>query len=364
MSEVIGAIKARWDQNGGAAGAFGAALDIERPTFDGVGRSQEFEHATISWHPELGAFWTWGGIRDKWTEFGREQFGYLLCDEVDAGDNRGKINHYRTMQLPDRPDASIYWTGATGAHEVHGGIRARWSELGWQTSWLGYPTSDEYSFVEGGRVSTFERGAIYWWPDTGALELGDIVVRYTGMNCFGTDDPAPAEDEPYPTVGIIGPTGNDQVFQRGYTGVTAGGSFPASDIIFRGAPAGVGLLATLIEHDSGDPASFKSELDRAMVAAAAGVVAGVTAIPAIGPAIAVVAAPLIAEALPGLTREVSSWLADDKVGSAPILLSPKQLVTLPTHPEQRERDVAFHVQTPLLSNGAASYKMYFDVVRA
>ncbi|GAB16036.1 hypothetical protein ARGLB_105_00010, partial [Arthrobacter globiformis NBRC 12137] len=35
--------------------------------------------------------------------------------------------------------ASIYWSPKTGAHEVHGAIRAKWAALGWEKGPLGYP---------------------------------------------------------------------------------------------------------------------------------------------------------------------------------------------------------------------------------
>jgi len=62
MADIIGAIRDKWLRLGGE-GFFGPALDIERPTFDGVGRAQAFNGgAIISWHPQTGAFAVWGLI--------------------------------------------------------------------------------------------------------------------------------------------------------------------------------------------------------------------------------------------------------------------------------------------------------------
>ena len=61
-AEVIGAIREKWLKLGGE-GFFGHAIDIERPTFDGVGRAQQFSGGgIISWHPAMGAFAVWGQI--------------------------------------------------------------------------------------------------------------------------------------------------------------------------------------------------------------------------------------------------------------------------------------------------------------
>ena len=85
---------------------------------------------------------------------------------------------------------SVYWSPATGAHEVHGAIRDRWAELGWENSALGFPTSDEYG-IDGGRRSDFQNGSITWTPSGGAvvhqardLEQGQVLgngrLRHAG----------------------------------------------------------------------------------------------------------------------------------------------------------------------------------------
>jgi uncharacterized protein with LGFP repeats len=174
VTEVIGAIRDKWLALGGEAG-FGAPLDIERPTFDGVGRTQAFSGGRfISWHPQIGAFAVEGDIGAKWLSLGREQFGYPITDEQPCPDHRGRFNHFRAMQLPGHPEASIYWTPFTGAHEVGGAIRDAWASQGWehttQETGLGYPTSDEHDWPDHpqGRISTFQFGEIHWTPQLGA----------------------------------------------------------------------------------------------------------------------------------------------------------------------------------------------------
>src|SRR6185295_11918539 len=104
-----------------------------------------------------------GAIRDKWIQLGGATsfLGEPLTDETSTPDGVGRYNHFQ--------GGSIYWTPATGAHEVHGAIRDKWESMGWERSWLGYPVTDEIDFPEGGRVNSFERGQIYWWPDTGPI---------------------------------------------------------------------------------------------------------------------------------------------------------------------------------------------------
>lgn len=60
----------------------------------------------------------------------------------------------------------IYFSSATGAHEVHGDIRAKYNALGGANGVLGLPTTDESQAI-GGRFNHFQDGSIYWSPDTG-----------------------------------------------------------------------------------------------------------------------------------------------------------------------------------------------------
>ncbi len=183
MTDVIGAIGDKWRSLGGAAG-FGAPLDVERPTFDGVGRSQAFSGGGfISWHPTIGAFEVHGLIAGKWLAMGREQFGYPITDESGTPDGRGRFNHFQAVQFDGRPLASIYFTPRTGAHEVHGAIRQAWAANGFERGRVGYPTSDEHaSSVPGGRRNDFERGFIDFTRQHGARVHSTVIDEGTALN--------------------------------------------------------------------------------------------------------------------------------------------------------------------------------------
>jgi len=74
------------------------------------------------------AFQVYGEIGKKWQQLGA-QGGFLgapLNDETGTPDGIGRFNHFQ--------GGSIYWTPATGAHEVHGAIRDKWASLGWERS--------------------------------------------------------------------------------------------------------------------------------------------------------------------------------------------------------------------------------------
>lgn len=65
----------------------------------------------------------------------------------------------------------IYWHPQTGAHEVHGDILAKWQSLGTEAGPLGYPLTDELDATRGGRFNHFVNGSIYWRAETGAFWL-------------------------------------------------------------------------------------------------------------------------------------------------------------------------------------------------
>ncbi|WP_380170390.1 CAP domain-containing protein [Kineococcus sp. DHX-1] len=74
---------------------------------------------------------------------------------------------------------SVYWSAASGAATVRGAIRDRWASLGWENSWLGYPTGAEFT-VRGGVAQRFQGGTVYWSPATGAQALGGAVLAGYG----------------------------------------------------------------------------------------------------------------------------------------------------------------------------------------
>ncbi len=118
---VFGAIEDKWLQLGGPTNGFGAPTSNETPTLDGVGRFQNFQNGSqISWHPDTGAHVVFGAIGARWLTIGREQFGYPITDESACPDGVGRFNHFRAEQLDGKPEASIYWTPQTDAHEVMG----------------------------------------------------------------------------------------------------------------------------------------------------------------------------------------------------------------------------------------------------
>jgi hypothetical protein len=74
---------------------------------------------------------------------------------------------------------------------VYGGIRQRWSELGWEHSHLGFPVRPETDWPEGGsgaRQQQFRGGRMVWTPATGSAPDPIVFhqgVRSKGLEAFG-----------------------------------------------------------------------------------------------------------------------------------------------------------------------------------
>ena len=173
---VQGAILTRWNQLGGSGGILGNNTTCELGTPDGVGRYTHFQRGSIYWTPSTGAWEVYGSIRDKWSALGweRSYVGYPTTGENGTPDGIGRFNHFQR--------GSIYYTPGTGAHNVQGSIRDKWTALGWEQSYLGYPTTDELDAANGGKFNHFQRGSIYWTPGTGAHNVqGAIHGKWSSL---------------------------------------------------------------------------------------------------------------------------------------------------------------------------------------
>jgi hypothetical protein len=158
VSSGLSAIDQKYSELDDGHGFLGQPTIDENTTPDGIGRYRHYQNGSIYWSPQTGAHEVHGLIRAKWTRLGWEKsfLGYPVTDETKVPDNTGSYNHFQ--------NGSIYWKGGTNeAFEIHGDIRAKWAELGWERNVLGYPLTDETSgSTLEVRFNKFERGAIYW----------------------------------------------------------------------------------------------------------------------------------------------------------------------------------------------------------
>jgi hypothetical protein len=350
---------------GGDAGLLGPPIENVGECPDHQGFFRRYRNGMIYFNPQSGTHEVHGAILDKWASLGFERsfLGYPVTDETGTPDGVGRFNRFQ--------NGMIYWTPGTQAHEIHGDILSRWSDLGFERSYLGYPISDEveYGDPDGGRASFFERGGIYWWPDIGPVDLRDVVVHYTGLVCFKetVSDQLSNSDEPYAVIGVTSPDGSASFRSRIYDDVDSGESRPDLMEVYRGKPKGLALSVLLMEHDDDDPDKYKAAMQVGVGAAATGVTALIAMIPVAGPVLATGAGALLATVVPKVSQSLSDLLdlQDDKLGQTTLAVSAKQMVVLAARTvNSTTGGVGFKLQTAELTGGGSRYKVYFGVVPA
>ena len=191
--QVYGAIGEKWLTLGASYGILGAPISDEVDLPNG-GRFQSFERGYVIWSQSTGARTMFGSIYEEWKSLGGVSgYGFPITDES-PGARGGRFNDF------DRGN-SIYWSTPTGAHAVYGFIRNKWKELGGDNSFLKYPTTDELPAANGGRMSGFEGGVIYWHPNFGAytvygriLEEWNRLGREAGICGYPTSDEIDFDD--------------------------------------------------------------------------------------------------------------------------------------------------------------------------
>ncbi len=157
---VAGAIHTRYRALGADRSSLGYPTTDQGKVTNGY--YNKFKNGAIYIKNGRPAFSLSGAILAKWTALGGVggRLKFPTADMLRTGDGRGYYDHFE--------GGSIYWSSATGAHSVTGGIRTRWRALGAERSYLGFPSSDEFSTSTGTREN-FQHGYITWNRTTGRI---------------------------------------------------------------------------------------------------------------------------------------------------------------------------------------------------
>lgn len=177
-----------------AVGTFPESLGIypaignEKPNggelFDGntrIGAYQEYDGGLIYWSTNPSntseAFEVHGKIREKYASLGWERSFLLFptTDQTPTLSSRGFQNEFEGGII-------MHKSGNTEAFEVHGAIYQMYKQYGLDLGSLGFPISDETS-ISGSdcKFSNFENGTIYWTPSTGAHVITAPFVMITNI---------------------------------------------------------------------------------------------------------------------------------------------------------------------------------------
>jgi hypothetical protein len=245
---VYGAIGAEYTATAHETDAYGTGVQriLGAPTSDemnvpGVAgaRMNTFQGGAIYWSPGTGAHVVYGGIGAKYNSLGGPAgYGLPVSDEANVPGLPGvRVTDFQN-------GADLYWSAATGAHAVYGAIGMEYTATANETdccgrdvqALLGAPTSDEMDVpgVPGTRMNTFQGGAIYWSPGTGAhVVYGGIGTQYNSLGGPTSSLGLPTSDEQ----GI--PGGRVTYFQNGKIAWVAN---PAASTTYSPAPAGAPLF--------------------------------------------------------------------------------------------------------------------------
>ncbi|QHN42469.1 hypothetical protein GII36_01230 [Candidatus Mycosynbacter amalyticus] len=155
-------IHVKWVATGWENGPLGYPITDEATAKDGVSKYNNFQQGTIYSSAQYGEKYVVGEIYKKWAQYNYDGgfLGKPMSDETKTPDGKGRFNVFE--------GGSVYWSPASGAHSIGGKIRDGWAAIGWEVSWLGYPTSDEYN-IPGGKGQDFQGGYIRWTPQTGVV---------------------------------------------------------------------------------------------------------------------------------------------------------------------------------------------------
>jgi uncharacterized protein with LGFP repeats len=171
-------IQQRYDAEPGLRTTLGSVTTGPTLVGGGTGGFAHYTNGSLYFSPATGVrSMLHGPIRDKWgsLDWERSALGFPAGDVARTPDGQGWYGHFQ--------GGSIYWSAATGAHTISGPIRDRWASLGWQTSSLGYPVSDQGVTPDGGaQYVHFQNGSIYWSQATGAwLVRGAVKDTWASM---------------------------------------------------------------------------------------------------------------------------------------------------------------------------------------
>lgn len=158
---VIGAIGNVWNAN---KDVLGQPVGPESPGLVFGGVVQSFEGGHIYWSPASGAHVVRGGIASYWAGQGWERgiLGYPTASQV-ALVRQGAVQSFQ--------GGDVYWSPVGGGQRIYGAMHSRWASLEAERGLLGYPVTSESALRDRGAVQSFESGTIYYSPAYGAFAV-------------------------------------------------------------------------------------------------------------------------------------------------------------------------------------------------
>jgi hypothetical protein len=193
-----GAFYTIWQSFGGATGVLGEPTDSWYSV--NGGQAQDFQGGSIDWSSATGTYEVHGAIYNEYANMSGPNgvLGFPTTDELpvtnSAGTVIGRVSYFYGnlcgSRGPNNSGSAIYYSSATGAHQVGGCIYNKYWNMSGPNSQLSFPTSDVLA-ISGGYVSYFSgttcgtssSGSIITYSSTyGAHEVqGCIYHEYVAV---------------------------------------------------------------------------------------------------------------------------------------------------------------------------------------
>ncbi|MFI9405727.1 alpha/beta hydrolase-fold protein [Nocardia sp. NPDC052316] len=154
----------------------GDCLSAEYPVAGG-GVAQDFRAGRVYFTPGSGAHPVGGMIGGGYqaTQGAAGPLGLPTGDERGLPDGKGRMQSFQ--------HGALYWTPQTGAQAVRGAILDEWGKQGYEAGPAGYPIGPEVATPNrDGAVQSFENGPFYYSAKTGVRRVqGMILGKYAQM---------------------------------------------------------------------------------------------------------------------------------------------------------------------------------------
>jgi uncharacterized protein with LGFP repeats len=150
--EVREPLLTRYRRAGGPGGGLG--FPVAAPQSIGGGQVSRFERGVVTSAPGMGTRAVFGSIFGCWDALGGAggRPGFPWTDELGTGDGRGRVQWFARL--------AVYWSPATGAHEVGEPILTAYRDRGGPTGPLGYPISGTEPVGGGATRNRFQGGTL------------------------------------------------------------------------------------------------------------------------------------------------------------------------------------------------------------
>lgn len=130
---------------------------IAAETTDGAVHYRTYQYGNLYYTPATGVHEVHGSILSAYYREGHYQkFGVPTTDEQPCADPAGRHNIFQLATATGAVTTSgFYWRSDTGAHSIVGAVFTKWAAAGYEWGLYGYPTSDTYSTATGATFNHF-----------------------------------------------------------------------------------------------------------------------------------------------------------------------------------------------------------------